>query len=204
MTELSLFFVCNLNLSHYNESEWCVYFLGVFVMERIETERLLLREIKRSDIIEIFNCWMRDEDVSKYMFWKASDDINDVKEFVEHEMAQLYNERWNRWIITLKESETIIGTCLLYYDEEGKHWDVSYNLGKKYWNKGYTYEAMKSVMKYGIEKLDMKECITSYALENVASARLLHKLGFVDESETDYICNGGDIHTRGMICRWKA
>lgn len=41
---------------------------------RIETDRLLLREIQETDTNDIFNCWMQDEEVSRYMYrqvaWK--------------------------------------------------------------------------------------------------------------------------------------
>ena len=39
---------------------------------RIHTDRLLLREIYETDVNDIFGCWMQDEDVSRYMCWKAS------------------------------------------------------------------------------------------------------------------------------------
>lgn len=49
----------------------------------------------------------------------------------------------------------------------------------------------------------MKECLTSYAKVNSASANVLHKLGFVDEKEIPYECNGGDIITEGIVCRYN-
>lgn len=52
------------------------------ITPELETERLLLRKIHSDDIEDIFDCWMQDEDVSKYMCWKASDDINEARDFV--------------------------------------------------------------------------------------------------------------------------
>lgn len=34
----------------------------------LETKRLLLREIHSDDAEKIYNCWMKDEDVSRYMW----------------------------------------------------------------------------------------------------------------------------------------
>ena len=53
---------------------------------RMETERLFLREVQEKDLQEIFDCWMQDEDVSRYMWWKASDDIAEVRGFVDFEL----------------------------------------------------------------------------------------------------------------------
>ena len=105
---------------------------------RIETDRLLLREIQETDIGDIFDCWMQDEEVPKYMCWKDSCDIGETRNFVRFELEQIENEKWNRWIIVLKETGTIIGTCLVFYneDDDESHWDISYNLGKQYWGNG--------------------------------------------------------------------
>lgn len=171
---------------------------------RIETDRLLLREIQETDTNDIFNCWMQDEEVSRYMCWKASSDIAEAKSFVGFELGQLENEKWNRWIIVLKATGEIIGTCLVFYneDDDESHWDISYNLGRKYWGKGYVTEAMKSVMEFAEHALGMEECITAYAKVNISSANVLHKLGFVDETEISYECSGGDMITTGIMCRY--
>ncbi len=86
---------------------------------------------------EIFSCWMPDKNVSRYMWWKASDDINEAKGFVEFELGNLENDKWNRWIIALKSTNEIIGTCLIFFNDDEGHWDISYNLGKKFWSNGY-------------------------------------------------------------------
>lgn len=171
---------------------------------RIETNRLLLREIQETDINDIFSCWMQDEDVSRYMWWKASCDIAETQSFVRFEMEKIENEKWNRWIIVLKETGKIIGTCLVFYneDDDESHWDISYNLGKQYWGNGYITEAMKEVIWFAENELGMEECVTAYAKVNTGSANVLHKLGFIDEAEIPYECSGGDIITEGILCRY--
>ena len=171
---------------------------------RIETDRLLLRKIQETDVNDIFDCWMQDEDVSRYMCWKASGDIAETRNFVQFELEQIENEKWYRWIIVLKESGKIIGTCLVFYNEDDKesHWDISYNLGKKYWGNGYITEAMTEVMRFAETELGMEECMTVYAKVNINSANVLHKLGFIDESEIPYECSGGDMITEGILCRY--
>lgn len=173
---------------------------------RLETERLLLREVQENDAEEIFDCWLQDEEVSKYMWWKACNDIEEAHKFVAFEIGQIQNEKWNRWMILLKETQEIIGTCLVFYNKEDResHWDISYNLGKKFWGKGYITEAMKRVMQFAESELGMTECVTSYAKQNDNSANVLHKLGFCDEKEIRYECGGGEMITEGIVCRYSA
>lgn len=144
----------------------------------LETNRLILRKIHSDDVDEIFNCWMQDETVSRYMYWKAGNDINDTKEFVESELGNIESDKWYRWIIVLKETAEIIGTCLIYFNEEENSWDISYNLGVRFWGKGYASEAMNTVMRYAKEVLKIRECIAVHAIENPVSGHIIQKLGF--------------------------
>lgn len=171
---------------------------------KLETDRLLLREVHSTDVEAIFQCWMQDENVSKYMWWKASSDINDAKAFVEWELGNIENDKWNRWIIILKSTEEIIGTCLLFFNEREIHWDISYNLGTDFGGNGYVTEAMRAVIKYAVEAMGINEICTSYAAENPASGRVLQKLGFQFVKELPYECNGGEIVTTGRYCRYRA
>lgn len=174
------------------------------ITPKLETDRLMLKEIHPEDTEAIFYCWMQDEDVSRYMWWKASDDMNEAKGFVKFEIENLKNDRWNRWIIDLKSTGEIVGTCLLFLNDDEEHWDISYNLGKKFWGKGYVTEAMNAVMKHAVEVMKIKEISTTYAIENPASGRVLQKLGFQFIKEVPYECNGGDTVTTGRFCRYEA
>lgn len=169
---------------------------------RLETERLILRPVRADDAAETFDCWMRDEEVSRYMLWNASNDIRDAESFVEYELAELENSLWNRWMIVLKSSGKLIGTCLLFYNEDERHWDISYNLGTAFWGKGYTTEAMQTVMEFAAEELNVTQIETSYAKENAASGRVLKKLGFETVGEIPYSC-GGEACTEGVICLYR-
>lgn len=169
----------------------------------LDTERLVLREVRITDTDAIFDCWMSDNDVSRYMWWKASDDITETIKFVQREIDHVDDEKWYRWLIISKDSQNLVGTCLAYWNDEDQdaHWDISYNLGKKFWGNGYTTEAMETVLQFMHNELNVTECITSYAKVNYSSANVLHKLGFIDEREIPYECSKGEFITEGIICR---
>lgn len=62
---------------------------------------------------------------------------------------------------------------------------------------------MRKVLSFAVRELGMKECITSYARINTASANVLHKLGFTDFAEISYECSNGEFVTEGLSCRYK-
>ncbi len=167
----------------------------------IETKRLQLRTFVLEDAQEALECWESDPEVARYMMWQSHNDIEKTRGFMQREISKIDNEEWYRWCITDKSTNEIMGTCLIYWNDEENCWDIAYNLGRKYWGKGYTTEAMKAVMEFAINTLHVKEVIATHAIENPASGKVIEKLGFVYEREVEYICNGGTIHTTGKQYR---
>lgn len=167
----------------------------------LETERLILRPFAKEDAQEVFECWESDPDVAKYMCWTSHNDINKTKQFIEFELGNIEKDDWYRWCLVEKSSGRIVGTCLIYYDEEVKDYEVGYNLGKKYWGQGFTTEAMQEAIRFAKEELKIKELVGSHAKENPASGSVMRKLGFVYEKDCPYPCNDGTVMREGMIYR---
>lgn len=63
----------------------------------------MLRPAEIGDIKPVFDCWMQDEEVSGYMYRKATGDIEEAKSFAEFELSDIENNLWNRWIIVNRE-----------------------------------------------------------------------------------------------------
>lgn len=155
------------------------------------TDRLKLRQFTKDDAQEIYDCWMSDPEVSKYMMWEASDDYSKLLEFLDYELQAIEDDNWFRWAITDKDTGVIYGTCLIFYNDETDCWDISYNLGKNFWGRGYITEAMKKAMNYIINYRGIQEFATEYAVDNPASGNVIQKLGFVYEKDTEYVCGNG-------------
>ncbi len=173
------------------------------ITPNLYTERLLLRPITEKDVFAVFHGWMQEEEVSRYMYRKASKDIRDAEDFVHFEREKIPDGGWYRWLIADKQTEKVLGNCLIYYDEEQKSWDISYNLAKEFWGRGYATEAMRAVMRFAVEELLITECIAVHARENPASGRVIEKLGFSFEREVPFVCGGGEIHTIGRLYRFR-
>lgn len=167
----------------------------------LKTERLILRPFKSEDAINVFNCWESDPDVAKYMFWTSHNDIDKTKEWIAFELGQIEKQDWYRFAIELKDTNELIGTALIYYEEEVKCWEIGYNLGKKFWGKGYTTEAMEKVIEFAKNKLNLTQIVGRYAKENFASGNVMKKLGFKYEKDIPYECNDGMVRREGIQCR---
>lgn len=164
----------------------------------LKTDRLLLRPFSIDDIQYVFYCWENDPDVSKYMFWSSHNNIKKTNEWILFEINQIDKDDWYRFAIVLKKTNELIGTGLIYYEEEMKCFEIAYNLGKKYWQKGYASEAMQTIIQFAKEKLQLKEIAARVAKENIASIKVIEKLGFQYEKDIPFLCNDGKIHRKGI------
>lgn len=168
----------------------------------LETERLLLRPFRKGDAFAVFACWESDPDVAKYMFWTSHNDIEKTKAWISFEVGQIEKDDWYRWAMVLKGTNELLGTVLIYYEEEVKCWEIGYNLGKKYWGQGYTTEAMRRILAFALEEIGLTEIVGRYAKENPASGNVMRKLGFRFEKEIPYECNDGTVIREGIQCRF--
>lgn len=167
----------------------------------LETERLLLRPFCKEDTYDVFTVWESDPEVSKYMYWDSHNDINKTKDWIAFEIGQIEKDDWYRFALVIKETNELIGTGLVYYDSDIACWSVGYNLGRKYWKKGYTTEAMKRIIQFAKEDLHIKELDGQYAKANPASGNVLRKLGFQYLRDVPYDCNNDGIPIEGIQCK---
>lgn len=163
----------------------------------LDTKRLILRPLCMDDAERVFSCWENDPDVAKYMFWVSHDDINKTKSWVEWEVSKIVSDDWYRWGFVEKETGLLIGTGLIYLEEEYGKFEIGYNLGKEAWGKGYATEAMKETIKFAKEKLELREIVGRHAKENTGSENVLKKLGFEYVKDISYECNHGKVIMEG-------
>lgn len=166
----------------------------------LETERLYLRPFRENDARDVFECWERDAEVAKYMFWSSHNDIEKTKEWISFELGKIADDKWYRFAIDLKEKNELIGTGLIYWEEEVENWEIAYNFGKKYWGKGYATEAMKKIIEFAKNELCISKIVGRYAKENVASGNVMRKLGFVYKKDIIFECNNNAVRRDGIQC----
>ena len=157
----------------------------------LETDRLVLRPFSMEDAQDVFYGWERDEEVAKYMFWTSHNDINKTIGWLEKELSKIDAEDWYRWAILSKKTGELLGTGLIYAEEEYSKFEIAYNLSKKSWGFGYTTEAMQEIIKFAKEELKIKDIMGRHAKENPASGKILEKLGFTYIKDIQYECNRG-------------
>lgn len=152
----------------------------------LETERMILRPLTIMDAEYIYNNWTSDPEVAKYMIWDLHESVNDTIEWLKIETANVNSDKNYIWGFVLKETGKLIGSGGINYKESHNRYELGYNIMKKYWNQGYTTEASMAILKYATNELGIKHYLCSHAVENIASSKVMIKLGFVYDKDNSY------------------
>lgn len=143
--------------------------------ETIETERLKLRRSLESDAEGIFAAYAQDREVTLYLAWRPTGNIEDTRESLRHAADEWQEGRAFRWTIFRKEDDRLLGTLALRVD--GPKVELGYVLAKDYWGKGFMTEAVRAIVDYALKEGDIYRVWAVCDVENPASARVLEKAG---------------------------
>ncbi|MBK8699905.1 MAG: GNAT family N-acetyltransferase [Saprospiraceae bacterium] len=141
-----------------------------------ENEIIKLRTWQHDDAALLYNL-NADPDVLQYTGDEAFASIEDARTFVAN-YRDFERFGCGRWIIEYKNSGELPGWCGLKYHHDLKSYDLGFRLMKKYWNQGLATEASRLAMDYGANTLGIVALTAKAMIENVASIRVLMKLGF--------------------------
>src|SRR2546430_17290395 len=143
----------------------------------LETDRLLVREYVEDDA-EAFFKLNSDPEVLRFVPDKALRDIDQARQIlIDHPMADYRKYGFGRGACILKSTGEQIGFAGLKYLEELGDVDVAYRLLPAYWGQGLATEAALASVRYGFADLGLKQIIGLVMPENIASLRVLEKIG---------------------------
>ena len=142
----------------------------------METPRLWMREMRPEDAAD-FYALNADPEVLKFTGDEPFKDVDDSRQFLENYPSISYEkDGYGRWTCIEKSSGEIIGWCGLRLQSSGET-DLGYRFHKRFWGKGYATESSILSLNVGFEELHLSYIIARACDENVASIRVMQKLG---------------------------
>ncbi|MCB0464724.1 MAG: GNAT family N-acetyltransferase [Aequorivita sp.] len=152
----------------------------------IETERLQLREYTLVDAPFIYKL-MNSEGWLKNIGDRNIKTIEDAEAYLKKNYLSSYEKHgFGPYLVSLKEDGTPIGSSGLYKRDNLNFPDVGFAFLPEFGNKGYAYEASKAVMQFAAEKLKIQTIVGITLPENIASVKLLKKLGLSEIGTYQY------------------
>jgi len=143
--------------------------------EQIETERLVLRAPRMDDASAIFAGWTQDEEVTRYLTWRLHQRVQETEEFIQCCISAWESLTRFPYVITLKESGEVIG--MIDPRIEGSKVGIGYGAARAHWGKGYLTEATRAIIDCAFQQPSIFRVYATTDVENVASRRVLEKVG---------------------------
>ena len=147
----------------------------------LETERLILRNFKESDLDDYFE-YVSMENVGPRAGWPPYTDINKARE-----RLILESKKPNQFALVLKSENKVIGSVELMDCKRDRYSNLKIEdgakevggvLSEKYWGGGYMPEALNEVIRFAFEDLKVPVIYCGHAKANINSSRLQDKCGF--------------------------
>ena len=146
----------------------------------LETERLRLTPLARSDSAQIFPL-MRDAEVMAFWDVGEIDDPDVIDAIVEGQVEDMSAGRAIYWAMRALADEAFVGVCdLSEIDRRHKRAEIGFMLSREAWGQGYALEAMRAVLTYAASS-GLSRLLARSHLGNRRSDTLLEKLGFEEE-----------------------
>jgi ribosomal-protein-alanine N-acetyltransferase len=143
----------------------------------LETPRLRLRRLALADLDDVF-AYTSDPEVARYIRRPLHTSRAEAEAYLAEQVAKYERGQVAPWGIEHRGDGTIIGTCgFFYWEPADRRAEIYYALARPYWGQGYMTEAAQAVVAFGFERMALERISISCWAENVASARVIEKLG---------------------------
>ena len=167
---------------------------------RLETERLLIRRLDRSDMpafLPLLNEW----DVARTLGRVPHPYTEEMaQEFFDGlEKRRAAGEDFN-FAILRKSDREYLGGCGVFLRDD-RPFELGYWIGKPYWGNGYATEAARAAVQLAMVELKVTKLIAGWFIDNPASGRVLEKLGFVADGieQRDCVARGHAVACNKMV-----
>lgn len=149
-------------------------------MAEIESTRTILRRFEKSDLKNLIEL-ESDPDIMRFtgigMALSEEKIIERLDNLLKKPQGAL-----GVWAAELKSSGDFVGWFMLQkIDSENP--ELGFMLVKRHWGKGLATEIAEALIRYGFEVLGLKKIIATTNVDNVASMRVLEKIGMEFQKE---------------------
>lgn len=151
---------------------------------KLETERLILRGLKKTDVKDIF-IHANNLNIAKYLPrmpypYSKKEALGFVNKCIK-ESKKKSKERYD-FCICLKSDDKAIGMIsITRINKFCKDGTIGYWLSERFWRQGITYEALNRAIKFAFKKLRFRRINIAAFGDNLGSNELIKKAGFVYE-----------------------
>ena len=146
----------------------------------LKTKRLTLRKITPDDLYDVHE-YASDPKVSHYLMWYPHKTPAYTKAYLKY-ICKLYKRgKFYDWGITIDGK--LIGTVgFTSINRKADIAEIGYVLNSHFWRQGIATEAVREILRFGFEILELKKIEAVFLPENTGSRGVLIKCGLKAEA----------------------
>ena len=169
-------------------------------MTILETERLSIRKLEAELDADFMRRLLNSPKFIKYIGDRKVRSIDEAQHFIRDRYRKTYEVHgYGLYVVELKADGKgeQIGICGFVRRDSLPAPDLGFAFLPEYEGKGFGFESANALLKFGRETLKFNEVLAITTVDNEASGRLLTKLGFAFEKQTE--TSEGEILNRYKI-----
>jgi len=152
----------------------------------LKTPRLIFRHFFPADLNQLYQ--------EIYSHPLVAQALSPTGSLTSEQTAQILHRRldhWQKhgfgvWALVHKQNQQLMGHCGLHYLGNTSEVELTYAINPFYWRQGLATEAARAVLHWGFDALKLKQIVAVTGPENVASRRVMQKLGMKYEKNIEY------------------
>ena len=146
--------------------------------QRLETKRLILRRYVIEDAEYMYRNWASDPEVTKFLTWPTHTSVEISRMVLNDWIPRYADGGYFNWAMESKENGQVIGNiAVVKLREDTAAADMGYCMGRAYWGKGLMPEALKAVMAYLFDTVELNRVAACHDVNNSKSGRVMEKAG---------------------------
>ena len=155
--------------------------MSLFEPVTLITSRLILRPLRHEDARALFSIWS-DADAMRYFSFPTMGRLDQATDRVARLLKTSTDGKDFVCAVELRTTGEVLGNCDLFHaDEQCRRAEIGFSLQRTHWGNGYMTEAASALIEHAFSALKLHRIEADIDPRNVASARLLERLGFVRE-----------------------
>lgn len=151
------------------------------------TNRLILRTFQPEDFAP-FAKMNADPEVMQH--FPSTLNADETAALIKKIQTHQSEHGFSLYACELKETGAFIGFVGLLKPSFDAHFtpcvEIGWRLAKEHWGRGLATEAAKTVLQYGFQEKQLKEIVSFTAKQNIASIRVMEKIGLQYNPEDDF------------------
>lgn len=146
---------------------------------QLQTSRMRIRRFRDSDL-ESFFAYRNDPEVARYQGWDVPYPREKALEFIEEMKLKdpLLQGEWFQAAIEEIGTGEMVGDVAYYLKKEDPQAYIGCSIARAHWRKGYGMEAIRRLLSYLFDELNLHRVIAITDVENISSFSMLDRMGF--------------------------